>query len=554
MRALMRSAWSGVRSVARALPGRGGSRSRAAASAARFSAWRAAHGAAPRVPKRRGAGAGACGTGRVFTGGGGRTEGREADAGAACLGSALALLLEFFFPISVTPSPPVSESAVGDLPQAYTTGRVEPKVLIFLAFSRSRSRFAPPLLHEAHKTIARELRSQPRAAESQRKPRAGNAPPCRGGRQRSRKKRDRRRHLDARSHPRGFGSLRLAEPRRRARHCEDARGSRLRHGAHRRRRRHVHGHGYRSRSRSQKARWYRAAFRLAQTRNGQRARVGGRRARRRGARARRRHPTALRASRQPRRALRRSRGHHLAVLRARRGRARARRLFRCEIAARAHDVERDFGRYSGLRHRGRDAHAAEPLALEDDALPHHEPRGRGGSHGRARQRRGPSLCDRGGALRRPDAALRALRDPLLRVRLPDVPVRRGASRSDAAQSHDDFATGVHPSLEGNFGAASTKIRSCSSTFSWTRWPSSSSRPRRSRSVATRAAIARRWSSSSRRRPSSSSTFMRRRVRRETRCDCEFRRFGELRLALARARCGSSRVRRSRSRASSFARP
>ena len=50
----MRSASCGVRNVARALPGFGGSRLRRAASAACRSAWRSAHGAAPRRPNLRG--------------------------------------------------------------------------------------------------------------------------------------------------------------------------------------------------------------------------------------------------------------------------------------------------------------------------------------------------------------------------------------------------------------------------------------------------------------------------------------------------------------------
>src|SRR5579863_2263123 len=49
----MSSAFSGVRMVARALPGRGGSAARARASAACFAAWRAAQGAAPRRPSLR---------------------------------------------------------------------------------------------------------------------------------------------------------------------------------------------------------------------------------------------------------------------------------------------------------------------------------------------------------------------------------------------------------------------------------------------------------------------------------------------------------------------
>src|SRR5438477_9620424 len=49
----MSSAAAGVRMVARALPGSGGSAARARASAACLAACRAAHGAAPRRPKRR---------------------------------------------------------------------------------------------------------------------------------------------------------------------------------------------------------------------------------------------------------------------------------------------------------------------------------------------------------------------------------------------------------------------------------------------------------------------------------------------------------------------
>src|SRR5690349_24322163 len=49
----MASADAGVRIVARALPGSGGSAARARASAACFAAWRAAHGAAPRSPSFR---------------------------------------------------------------------------------------------------------------------------------------------------------------------------------------------------------------------------------------------------------------------------------------------------------------------------------------------------------------------------------------------------------------------------------------------------------------------------------------------------------------------
>ena len=49
----MSSASTGVRIVARALPGSGGSAARALASAACFAAWRAAHGAAPRSPSFR---------------------------------------------------------------------------------------------------------------------------------------------------------------------------------------------------------------------------------------------------------------------------------------------------------------------------------------------------------------------------------------------------------------------------------------------------------------------------------------------------------------------
>src|SRR6188768_4391930 len=50
----MRSASSGVLSVALALPGLGGSRLRRTASAAWRSAWRRAQGAAPRSPNLRG--------------------------------------------------------------------------------------------------------------------------------------------------------------------------------------------------------------------------------------------------------------------------------------------------------------------------------------------------------------------------------------------------------------------------------------------------------------------------------------------------------------------
>src|SRR5580658_5169919 len=50
---LMPSAFSGVRMVARALPGSGGSAARALASAACLAACRAAHGAAPRKPSLR---------------------------------------------------------------------------------------------------------------------------------------------------------------------------------------------------------------------------------------------------------------------------------------------------------------------------------------------------------------------------------------------------------------------------------------------------------------------------------------------------------------------
>src|SRR5271170_7364591 len=53
MRDLMSSASTGVRIVARALPGRGGSAARARASAACLAACRAAQGAAPRRPSLR---------------------------------------------------------------------------------------------------------------------------------------------------------------------------------------------------------------------------------------------------------------------------------------------------------------------------------------------------------------------------------------------------------------------------------------------------------------------------------------------------------------------
>src|SRR6187431_1437176 len=53
MRCLMTSASSGERSVPRALPGLGGERFLAAASSACLAAWRAAQGAAPRMPSRR---------------------------------------------------------------------------------------------------------------------------------------------------------------------------------------------------------------------------------------------------------------------------------------------------------------------------------------------------------------------------------------------------------------------------------------------------------------------------------------------------------------------
>src|SRR5688572_12003029 len=55
----MSSAFAGVRIVARALPGSGGSAARARASAACFAAWRAAQGAAPRRPSFRFGGSGA---------------------------------------------------------------------------------------------------------------------------------------------------------------------------------------------------------------------------------------------------------------------------------------------------------------------------------------------------------------------------------------------------------------------------------------------------------------------------------------------------------------
>src|SRR5262245_40379240 len=54
----MASAVAGVRIVARALPGSGGSAARARASAACFAACRAAHGAAPRRPSLRFGGSG----------------------------------------------------------------------------------------------------------------------------------------------------------------------------------------------------------------------------------------------------------------------------------------------------------------------------------------------------------------------------------------------------------------------------------------------------------------------------------------------------------------
>src|SRR5688572_24452421 len=54
----MSSAFAGVRIVARALPGSGGSAARARASAACFAAWRAAQGAAPRRPSLRFGGSG----------------------------------------------------------------------------------------------------------------------------------------------------------------------------------------------------------------------------------------------------------------------------------------------------------------------------------------------------------------------------------------------------------------------------------------------------------------------------------------------------------------
>src|SRR5687768_10697532 len=54
----MSSAMRGVRIVARALPGSGGSAARARASAACFAACRAAHGAAPRRPSLRFGGSG----------------------------------------------------------------------------------------------------------------------------------------------------------------------------------------------------------------------------------------------------------------------------------------------------------------------------------------------------------------------------------------------------------------------------------------------------------------------------------------------------------------
>src|SRR6187551_1474787 len=52
-RCLMLSASSGERRVPRALPGLGAERLRAAASSACLAAWRAAHGAAPRMPSLR---------------------------------------------------------------------------------------------------------------------------------------------------------------------------------------------------------------------------------------------------------------------------------------------------------------------------------------------------------------------------------------------------------------------------------------------------------------------------------------------------------------------
>jgi hypothetical protein len=69
----MLSAWSGVRKVARALPGRGGSRFLAAASAACLAACRAAQGAEPRARLRVPDAAGAAAAGgrvEVRAGGG----------------------------------------------------------------------------------------------------------------------------------------------------------------------------------------------------------------------------------------------------------------------------------------------------------------------------------------------------------------------------------------------------------------------------------------------------------------------------------------------------
>ena len=214
MRALMRSAWSGVRSVARALPGRGGSRRRAAASAARFSAWRAAQGAAPRAPEPAGGrGLGACGTGSVLMGGGGRTADARREGGRAVLARRSGPALRVASYPSRRLAASLFESGVGACSEPILPAGSSRKPDHFYVaassptLTRAFEHVPIALIAPMTKTVAlldsfSPVTPTPTASRRSRRDPAERAPARRRGRQRSREKRDRRGDLDARPDPR----------------------------------------------------------------------------------------------------------------------------------------------------------------------------------------------------------------------------------------------------------------------------------------------------------------------------------------------------------------
>ena len=270
----------------------------------------------------------------------------------------------------------------------------------------------------------------------------------RGRRQRQRQERDRRGHRDARPDPRQRRPLRLAPRRGERGHRADARRPRLRDDPHRRRRRDLHGRRHRRRERGAPARRCRSPLRPAPARHRQLARLGARgeqvgRAAAAGAASPADLAAAPRRRRQPLAPPRRGRGDALALLRLR---------HRCGDAPRLRPVKSLLAR--GPLKRLAPGPLSYAIAATTRTLPSYVVRRRRTAASSTRAATPYRIGEQGRDARRADprrarsstrgpAKIAVVGDhPLLRLRLPLLPLRRRPAGPDAAPHLEDHAARV----------------------------------------------------------------------------------------------------------------